>query len=198
MLGIVAPVVLFIFFVILGLAQQGYNPIYNYISELASVNAPFKFLVDVVGFIGTGVIMIGFCFTLEHWLGKTRNTVIAQRLFLGGSLMIILLGFFPTDIRGVAITLDGTLHTIFGAVAFLMLPISIIWYGVAFHKDDEWEKLWRIISFCLGIIALVSAGIIEFAENFFYNGFIERIGIGAVFLWIFFVSVNLFLKEQLA
>lgn len=196
-LGIIAPLALFISVTVLSIFAPNYNFITEYISILGSDSSPFRILVNTFGFGLFGIIMIGFAFALENQLKANYFTATGTRLFIGGGMLIFILAFFPTNSDYSKITFDGRMHSIFGTTAFLMIPFSIIWFGLAFKKDDNWDNLWRVISFALAGIALIAAAIMGIFPNYIYNGAIERIGIGAVWLWMFLVSINLVLSGKL-
>jgi hypothetical membrane protein len=196
-LGIIAPLALFISVTLLSIFAPNYNFVTEYISILGSDSSPFKFLVNIFGFGLFGIIMIGFALALENQLKAHYFTTTGTRLFLGGGMIIFILAFFPTNSDYSQITFDGRMHSILGNTAFLMIPISIIWFGLAFKKDDNWDNLWRVISFSLAGIALVAAAIMGIFPHYTFNGSIERLGIGAVWLWMFLVSINLVLSDQL-
>jgi hypothetical membrane protein len=194
--GIVGPVFLVIFGVVVGFFWPTYNPITNYVSDLAATTSPVRYVFAIVGFGIFGIILIGFCFVLSYNLIQNYFTKTATRLFLAGSLFLVLLGIFPTDLQNAPRTLDGQAHTIFGSFAFLMLSSAMIWYGLAFGKDKNWDGFWESLSVTSGTLALVFGILVELNPTYIYVGTLERLGIGTVLAWIFFVSINLFLKER--
>ncbi len=140
--------------------------------------------------------MIALALALERQLTRNRYTRTGSRLFIGAGVLIILLAVFPTDGQH-PVTFDGLLHTIFGRILFFMAPASTIWFGLAFRRDEGWDNLWLSISFALAGIGLISAVILGLWPNYIFGGAVERIGIGAVLLWMFLVSINMFLNEKL-
>lgn len=195
-LGIIAPVTLFLFIAVLGVFWPTYNPISGYVSDLGAHASPFWLFFDILAFGLFGIVMIGFCFVLERHLKQNDYSPTATRLFLAGSVFVILLGFFHTDIGNAPPTVDGRIHTVFGSLAFLALTLSLIWYGLSFRVDPEWENFWQLLSIILGVLAFIVAAIILVYPRYYYAGTIERFGIGAVLLWIMLVSINLYFKEK--
>lgn len=196
-LGVIGPILVFVFVTVLGVFWRSYDPISGYVSDLAASSSPFRFVFDIFGFGLFGVIMAGFALVLDRHLKAGRISKIATQLFLGGSFFIIVLAIFPTDLEGVVPTLDGQIHTLFGSIAFFMFSISLIWYARAFGRESEWEGIWQPLSLVLGILAFFGSSIIFFFPHIYYVGTIERLAIGAVVLWMFFVSINLLFKESL-
>ena len=195
-LGILGPLALFIASTVLSVSWSGYNFLTQYLSILGSETSPFANYVNIFGFGLFGIIMLGFAMTLGAELKNNRYADIATRLFLGGGVLIFLLGFFPTDPNFTNLTLHGRPHTLIGAIAFIMIPISMIWYGLAFKQDENWDGSWMTISFVLAMTSLAVVAILGFFPNYIYGGTVERIGIGANLLWIFFVSINMLLNQQ--
>jgi hypothetical protein len=191
--GIVAPLLIFLFVTIFSFSIQGYNFIDGYVSFLGSSASPFRHIVNVFGFGLFGVMIIGlgyfFFESFNNYYGK-----IASRIFMGVGVLLVLLAFFPTDPNWVASTFEGRTHSMIGNLAFVMWPVSIFTFGLAFKKEKEWGNFWAVSSFILAGIALLASGVLKFMPVF--DGLVERLGIGADLLWMFLVSVNLFLQEQ--
>ena len=195
-LGIIAPGVVFFGIVLLSVSWQGFNFISEYASVLGSVISPFRHVVNIFGFGLFGIFMMGFTYPLGERLNKNYFSDTATRLFLAGGLLISILGIFPIDPEKTRITLDGKLHSLIGTIAFIGIPISIIWYALAFGRDREWGSFWKTISFILAGVGLTVAVILKIEPNYIYAGIVEMTGIGANLLWIFFVSVRLWLEFQ--
>ena len=193
--AMVAPLLLFFTITVTSILWPGYNFVSEYVSILGSVGSPVRLFINLFGFALFGTIMMAFSFVLEKYLKSNRFSKTGTRLFLGSGALVFLMSIFPSD-RGIAgYTFEGRLHTIMGSVCFIMLPLAIIWYGMAFEKDDYWGKFWVIVSYFLAGIGLALGLILAAQPYFFYNGFLERVGIGTSLLWIFLVALNLFFEN---
>lgn len=196
-LGIFSPLILFFFITVLTVFWPDYNFISETVSVLGSSASPFQTSVNVLGFGLFGIIMTGVALAVGEQLEKNHFSVTATRLFLASGLLIFILGFFPTDRSFNVNTFNGKLHSLIGVTAFIMMSISIIWHGLAFQSDEQWERLWVVISYILGLVSFFTGVIIKIYPKFYYNGIIERFGLGAVLLWIFLVSLNCFFMDKL-
>lgn len=192
-LGVAAPLLIFLLVTIFSFSIRGYNFIDGYVSFLGSSASPFRHTVNIFGFGLFGIITMGlgyfFFDSLNNYYGRA-----ASRILMGVGLLLLLLAFFPTDPGWVASTFEGRTHSMIGNLAFVMWPISIFIFGLAFRKEEEWGNFWVVSSFILTGIALLASGVLKFVPVF--DGLVERVGMGADLLWIFLVSINLFLQDQ--
>ena len=62
--GLIAPVVRLTLILVLGLLQPGYSQSRDYISELGAVGAPYAWLMNSVGTMFVGILIVGFSFAL--------------------------------------------------------------------------------------------------------------------------------------
>lgn len=194
LLAIIAPLVFFLSVTIFSFSIYDYNLIDGYISFLGSSASPFRVFMNVFGFGLFGVVVTGLGYVLSQSLKKNSLATFACQLFAFIGLLLVLLAFLPTDPSWDATTFAGQAHSIIGNLAFILMPLSIIFFGTAFRNEEDWSKTWPIISYSLAGVTLIASFFLKFVGIF--NGLFERVGLGADLLWVMLVSFNLLFLNQ--
>lgn len=127
------------FIVVMLIAEQlypGYNPMYNYISDLGALKAPTSALFN------TSVILLGL-------LGLAAATLLRKELgSLGAAILAIAamgavgVGIFPEDY--------GTPHGVSALIAFFFGAITVIIMGL--RKGG----IYKLLGIAMGAISLVA------------------------------------------
>ena len=100
-------------------------------------------------------------------------------------------------------TLHGTLHGIFGAIVFLLMPISIFVFLRRFRADPNWQPIQRW-TLALGIIDAAAAVIFSIVSKVpvqqnadaAWMGLIQRSAILPFMVWIFVFALHLLRRSE--
>ena len=95
-------------------------------------------------------------------------------------------------------TIHGTIHGILGAIAFLLMPISMFVYLRRFNDDPNWTAMrgWTLVLGSISAAALVILTVVtkfpQFQSAFAYRfGLIQRALIIPFMIWTFVLALNL-------
>lgn len=196
-LGMVIPFLLFICIAILSVSWPSYNLITEEVSVLGSISSPFRIFANSVIFGLSGIGIVGLAVSFGKYIELSYFQKNATKLFLASGVLVFCLGFLPADRNYNVVTQTGRAHSFVGTVAVFFLLASIVWYALAFRKDERWGLLWVILSFATGLVSLVTSLVFKFVPNFYFYGILERIGIDSLLLWVSFVSLNCILIDVL-
>lgn len=189
--GIVGPVFYILLTIVLGLLWEGYNPVRDTQSELGAVDSPYGDLMNIAGFMGLGVTILGFAAGYLLLLrGGIAKTLAVALLTVAGVGMVVV-GFFPCDAGCVDVTRTGELHGVWSMPGAIGLPLAAALSASAFRTDGRFGVGWQLVSFWLGLLTLasgpiVAAGLVEGA-----NGLLQRVGMWPPLLWMVAVSWKL-------
>jgi hypothetical protein len=192
LLAAAGPVAYILLTVLLGLLQTGYDPVQDTQSELGAVDAPYRTIMNVVGFMGLGLAILAFAGAYGMVLGSGWATwLVVGLLCLAGAGMVIV-GFFPCDSGCVDVTSTGRLHGVFSMPGAIGLPAAAMVSGWVFSRDTRFGRGWPEASFVVGLLTLASgpliqAGIVENA-----NGLLQRLGMWPALLWMSTAAWKLF------
>jgi len=139
--GIIGPPLFVAIFTLEGWLRPGYEPFKMYVSALSLGSRGW---VQIINFIVFGLLLLVFTrgVAAEFQSGKAARggvillTVIAVCYALSGPFVMD-----PTGTPQNQISLHGTLHGIFGAVVFSLMPVSCFVFLRRFREDPQWQFL---------------------------------------------------------
>jgi len=198
-LGMIAVIAYIAHVVIGGFLWNGYNHITQPISDLTASGAPDKILLSIFTYIYS-IASILFAISLIIYYNKSESKAVKAGTFLLLAIQIIslLYGFFPEDLPGSTMTINGIMHIV---ITILLVPLAIIApiiIGIGFKKTKEPNGLGSY-SIITGIIIFVSGGasVITIANKLPYLGIIERLNIGALLIWMFVLAITVFSSKEI-
>jgi hypothetical membrane protein len=180
-----------------GLLWKGYSHLHQPISDLTAIGAPDRVLMQT--FTTTyGILALIFALTFTITEHKRHN----KFLFLGGILFVMLhilslsYGLFPENLPGQTVSLQGKMHIIITALIVPFTILTPLISGFGFIKETGW-KTFGIYSMITGILITILGGLsaIFYMDKLPYFGLMERLNIGVLQLWTFFLSLKLTLEK---
>lgn len=196
--GVIAPPLFVGIFTLEGWLRPDYQPLRMYVSELSLGPRGW---IQMVNFIIFGLLLFEFTLAVaaEFQSGIASRGGIAILRIL--AICYLLSGPFVTDPSGIArneMTIHGTLHGIFGAIVFSLMPVAPFVFLRRFRKDPiwqffQWETLTLGTIIAAAVILLSAATKIPAAQNLFIEwlGFIQRAAIVPFMVWIFSFALGL-------
>lgn len=196
--GIIGPALFVTVFLIEGWLRLGYNAFSTYVSALSLGPRGW---IQIANFLLFGLLL--FIFTRgvasEFKSGKASRagvillTITAFCFFFSGP--------FVMDPDGTPLnqaTIHGTIHGILGAIAFMLMPISMFVYLRRFKADPNWTALrgWTLVLGTISAVALIVLTIVtKFPQlqSTFANwfGLIQRALIIPFMVWAFVFALAL-------
>ncbi|MFX0141275.1 MAG: DUF998 domain-containing protein [Candidatus Hodarchaeota archaeon] len=161
--GIVGPVINAMVFTILGYVYPGYNPISQFISELATPEAPHNTIMNILGFVVFGFYLIFFGIGLYLSVKKHILTTICMILFILSGICIFALSMFPCDVGCRNETFTGIGHNLLILFPTYAMPIAMI----------------------LSVYPV-------FIDLTLVNGLVQRLGLSVPLSWIFIMSIKIY------
>lgn len=197
--GMIAPVIRLTLILVLGLMQPGYSQASDYISELGAVGAPYAWLMNGLGTVSVGILLIGFCVAFWRALQPGFLVATGSLLLAIAGVAFIGVGAFPCDpgcgIESPSITMQR--HIQFGTLAMFAQTLAPLSIGAAFALGTRHVKFgW--ISLGLGGVA-IAALLTLFAQepSFPFSGALQKTFQFATDVWVF-VSALVVLRIQKA
>jgi len=201
--GMIAPSLFVLTFMIEGWLRPGYNPFEMFVSALSLGSRGW---VQVLNFMVFGILLFIFSrgVAAEFPDGKASRgglvilTIIAACYFLSGPFVMD-----PPNTPVKQVTFHGTMHGIFGAIVFMLMPTCCFVYLRRFRDDPDWHFLqwWTLalgIISALGVILLTAATKSPATQSIFnhWQGLIQRIAIVPFMVWVFVFALGLLRRSK--
>ncbi|MFX1313311.1 MAG: DUF998 domain-containing protein [Promethearchaeota archaeon] len=190
--GILGPLINLIVFTVLGFFYPGYNPMSQYVSELATSEAPNNIIMNIFGFNVFGLYLIFFGFGLYLGVKKHPLITLSMVLFILSGMFIFTLSLFPCDKGCKNLTFRGTGHNLLIIFPSIAIPIAILLSLYPLWKDNNWRNYWWLFFLQIGIFLIIFSPIALLFDLSLVLGLIQRLGLGVPLSWIFIMSIKLY------
>ena len=190
--GILGPVINLIVFSVLGFVYPGYNPISQFISELATSEAPHNIIMNIFGFNVFGLYLIFFGLGLYLSVKKHVLTTISMTLFIASGICIFALSAFPCDMGCKSLTFTGIGHNLLIIFPSGAIPTAILLSLYPIWKDHNWRNYWWFFFLQLGIFLIIFSPMAIFIDLSIVSGLIQRLGLAVPLSWVFIMSIKLY------
>lgn len=202
--GMIGPIVFILVFTLEGLFRLNYNSFEMYISDLST--GPYGW-IQIVNFIILGIACLMFTYGVvdEFHDGKMAKAGFILLAIIGFSLFFS--GPFITDPINTPRhlwTLHGTIHQLFGALVFLLSPVSCFVFWRCFRNNLEWKSL-QLWTFAAGTIVAITVLFLKIGSiqtSFSTNdltgwlGLIQRTTLIIYLIWIFTFALRLYRRAS--
>lgn len=159
-----------------------FDPDYNPISQVASDYGVGRFAIEMnLGFLIGGIGLIAFA--LANLTQRTGRTWAGSAILFLDGLVLIMDGFFTTNIEGAPASLHGTIHGFGGAIFFFTAPFGLL---LVSYKLDRSRFLITLLALVIGVIFLVANAALSLNAG----GLAERVLLLVIFSSVIFASLN--------
>ena len=196
--GLIGPALFVATFLLEGWLRPGYEPLSEFVSALSLGPRGW---IQMTNFIVFGALFLLFTRAVAAAFptGKASRgglillTIMAACYLLSGPFVMDPAGT-PRD----QMTIHGTLHGIFGAIVFSLMPVSCFVFLRRFREDPKWHSLqWLTLVLgtvsAIGVILLTIATKLPDTQNIFtpWLGLIQRTAIVPFMIWLFSFALGL-------
>ena len=164
------------------LRTDGYNHLHKAVSELGSIDAPYRWIFNILGFIIPGTLISIFSFNL---LKEFRSFPIKSYPFyflIFTGLLLSLAGLFPANLEDRK-SITSLMHAIgsLGGGVFWILSAFTLWWQL--KKNKTWKKT-AVVTFLLPFIMLLGMSFVSEDKP----GLSQRIIFAAMYLFILILA----------
>jgi hypothetical protein len=196
--GIIGATLFVLIFTLEGWYRPGYKPLEMYVSALSLGSRGW---IQILNFIVFGMLLFVFSRGVAaefpngkaSWGGLIILTIIAICYFLSGPFVMD-----PANTPRNQMTFHGTMHGIFGAIVFTLMPVGCFVFLRRFRVDPKWRSLqwWTLglgIMSAFGVILLTIATKTPAMQSIFnkWLGLIQRTAIVPFMVWIIIFALGL-------
>lgn len=194
--GILGPLLFTTATILCASALPNYDHAHQFISELGAEGAETQKLMNWLGFIPTGLLIILFSWAMvvgnKNVLRKTGASMIG--IF---GLGIVLSGIFSCDMGCPMLGSEiNNIHQTIAPIAFLSICLGILFTGLSFRKNPDMEELFEYTIFSSFIAVIFLVLLAQSLESRMYTGLVQRLFLGTVFTWMAVCGYVLFRKSK--
>jgi hypothetical protein len=201
--GMIGPALFVGAFTFAGWLRPGYDPLREYVSALSI--GPLGW-IQIANFVVVGVLLFlfarGVAIEFRHGpaskAGPLLLEIIAGSLLLSGPFVMD-----PATTPPGGVSLHGTLHGIFGALVFSLMPINCFVFVRRFREERQWRTFqpWTLAAgtiIAAAVVLLTIATKVPAATRVFtaWRGVIQRAALIPYMCWLFVFAMRL--RKQLS
>jgi hypothetical membrane protein len=110
LLALVGVVGYLVLVTVLGMLWDGYDPIRDTQSKLGAVDAPYRLVMNLAGFMGVGVSILAFAAAYHRLLSPSSARTLAAGLLVVAGVGMVVVRFLPCDAGCVDVMGTSRLH----------------------------------------------------------------------------------------
>jgi hypothetical membrane protein len=191
MCGILGPIIYTMVLLNLGFFTSDYNHITQYMSELGAVDAPNALMMNVLGFMVLGCLLILFSIALDQGISEGPAGRLGPLLVFISGLAMILVGFFPCDPGCKNVSMIGLIHGNIAFIAQFALVGAPLFLLFRLDEDDRWSR-YVLFSFIVVIIGAMLGVLFRLNVLEEWVGLMQRLSFGVLFVWVEVMAIKVF------
>jgi hypothetical membrane protein len=161
--------------------RPDYSHVAQFMSELGATGTPHAGLMNLVGFIPTGVLIGAFGLSLASALPRSHTSRLVGVLLCVFGLGLILAGIFPCAPGCPQET--ATLHDGLSVAAFVSAIAGIGLSAYRFRSVAVWRPLWCYSALSSGAALCLLVALASSLDSRSLTGLWQRLLVGTLFLW---------------
>lgn len=190
--GAAAPVLFSIIIILSANMQSEYNHLHNFVSALGAEGSSSQYLMNYLGFIPTGILLVLFGFSLMKGFPWKKSSKIGSVLIIVFGLGVTLAGLFSCDPgcpqQG---STEARLHDGVSSIAFVSAILGMLFLSYTFRRQHQFKLMIHAIlsGFFAAIFLYEMITTMEVRE---YTGMWQRLLLFMVFQWTTVMGLQLF------
>jgi hypothetical membrane protein len=191
MCGIFGPIIYSIVLLNLGFFTPGYDHFSQYMSELGAVDAANPWLMNILGFLLLGILMMLFSVGLDQGIQPGPSGKLGPLLVFLSGLALVFVAFFPCDPGCNNTSFIGLMHGNAAFVAQFALVGAPLFLLFRLDHDDRWRR-YVVFSLFVAIIGAMLGVLFQFDVLSEWVGLMQRLSFGILFVWLVVMGIKLF------
>jgi hypothetical membrane protein len=192
--GVAGPLLFTSLAVLCGALRPEYSHATQFLSELGESGGSHASLMNLLGFVPTGLLLAAFAASLASVLPRTALSLAAALLIALFGLGMVGAGVYHCDPGCPTRDLspEGARHQAISGSAFLAAILGMGVFALCFRRLPAWRRLWLYSALssaaALALVVVLSASM----ESRWLAGVWQRLFLGTLFLWCGVVGLTAF------
>jgi len=192
--GLAGPILFISLIILCGALRPGYSHVTQFISELGETGGSHAALMNLLGFIPTGLLLAAFGVSLAYGFPRSSLCLAAAILLVVYGLGITGAGLYSCDpgCPSQHLSFDGMMHRVVSISAFLAGILGIALWARCFRSIAAWRSLSRYsaVSSAMALVFLLLVGATE--QSRVFTGVWQRLSMLTMDLWCALVGLRVF------
>jgi len=192
--GLAGPILFISLMILCGALRPGYSHVTQFISELGETGGSHAALMNLLGFIPTGLLIAAFGASLARRFPRTSLSLAAAILLVVYGLGITGAGLYSCDpgCPSQHLSFDGMMHRVVSISAFLAGILGIALWARCFRSLAAWRSLSRYsaVSSAMALVFLLLVSATE--QSRVFTGVWQRLSMMTMDLWCAIVGLRVF------
>jgi hypothetical membrane protein len=186
--GISAMILFWTTYIIMSNLRPEFNLFHKAISELGSLDAPDKWVWNILGYVLPGVLIVVFSYGLFKNISDGHGSKLPLTGFVLSGLFMSLSGLFPGDFEDRQST-TMLLHTIGSFGSYIFFLLGAFTYPKQMKESAYWKATVKPTLIFTWITIVFGAWPFIFKS---YPSVGQRIVFFFYFMWIFYMALQLY------
>ncbi len=193
--GIIGVLLFILTTIIAGFSYPNYSHTSQFISELYAIDAPNADKIRYYFYLPSGILFVFFTIFSSIALPKSGlKTAGFFGIGFGYGIGTIICSIFNCDAgcnpQFINPSLSQFIHNITGMMTYFVVPISILFIGIA---SNQWKnaRKFNFISCAIGLFSFAAMLLLNVNLDSPFKGLIQRIIEGSILIWIVFCSLQI-------
>ncbi|MEP2669530.1 MAG: DUF998 domain-containing protein [Cyclobacteriaceae bacterium] len=191
--GLLGPILFTVTTLICGAWRPDYSHLHNFISELGASDTSRYQLMNIMGFIPSGLFLCSFGFSMLIVTSKHLIPKIGATLIMMFGIGVTLAGVYSCD-EGCppSGSVEAAMHDSVSAMAFFSAIIGMIMLGFSFIKSTTFKRFSIYTLFSGVAAALFMMTMISTFESRVYTGLWQRLLLLTIFIWTSVIGLYIY------
>ena len=192
--GVAGPVLFASLVVLCGALRPDYSHVTQFISELGESGGSDAWLMNLLGFVPSGLLLAAFGASLGFLLPRTSLSLAAAMFIAVYGLGITGAGLYSCDpgCPSQNLSSEATMHRTASIVSFSAGILGIALWAYCFRPLVAWRSLWRYSAISSAVALALLLVLDASEESRAFTGVWQRLSIVTLDLWCAVVGLRAF------
>lgn len=191
--GIAGPVLFALVVAVCGALRPEYDPLTRFMSELGETGGAYAPLMNYAGFMLSATLIMGFAISLPARFDTSLSTRLGTVLIAAFAAGMFAAGVFSCDTGCTpeVPTSAQRLHDLASTLAFPSLILATLVWGLHLRRDPAWRRFGLYSLGTGGLCVVLLFAMVASVETRTGTGLLQRLLLGALFLWMALLATRL-------
>ncbi len=191
--GVIGPALFAAAAAIVAATRADYSRSSQFISELGETGAPLAWVMNGLGFVPSGILILVFVVAARRRVAGGALNVVGSLCLAAFAICLSLAGVYSCDVgcSPADPSREQQLHDLVSVIAFPAFILGVASWGVMFLRDAGWRRfgVYSVLSALAAVFVLVA--MVQSEATRAGTGLLQRLFLAILFAWLIALSIRL-------